>query len=130
MLERAPRVRHLQTAIHPRKGLRLLRLSDQSTVTVSTLSPPSPALPFAVSRLNLDSTNHPSWNPALSDRLLLDDRGQVARFRQRFAAGGDTGPAGAEFSSFAEMDPSLLDSAPPPTVPGKSKPRPAKPARK
>ena len=107
--------RGLQTAMHPARFARRLRLSDNSTVTVASLAPPPPgtALPFSVTRLSLDSANHPSWNAALSDRLLLNERGQVARFRQRFTPHGPSADA-LQFAHFADLDPSLqaVDAGP------------------
>lgn len=38
-------------------------------------------------KLNIDSLSHPSWNSSLRDKLLLDDHGEVARFRKRFGEG-------------------------------------------
>lgn len=79
--------RGMQSGVHPQKFTRLLKLTDGSTLHVLTLTPPPmmDASQPSVSRLNLDSANHPSWNPVLRDRILLDDRGKVAKFRARFA---------------------------------------------
>jgi len=40
-------------------------------------------------KLNIDSQSHPSWNSKLRDKLLLDDHGEVARFRKRFGGEGE-----------------------------------------
>jgi ribosomal protein L31 len=103
--------------------VRLLKLSDGSTLRVGTLVPPAAASQpngCSVSLLTLDSANHPSWNPALRDRILLDDRGQVAKFRAKYEAAEDTansamGSVIDDFERFAEMDPSLGLSSPIPT---------------
>lgn len=107
--------RGIQTFVHPRKFVRLLKLTDGSTIRVTSLAPPPPtqqsdSAPFTVSLLNLDSANHPSWNPELRDRLLLDDRGQVAKFRAKFGNNdqSDNGNIDVtDYSDFLGMDPNL-----------------------
>ena len=120
--------REIQSLIHPQKYVRLLKLTDGSSIRVSTLTPPTSTtsnVPFTVSILNLDSTNHPSWNPELRDRLLLNDRGQVAKFRAKFEknlsneSGNEIdfnlnssekakGPSDVtDYADFLEMDPNL-----------------------
>lgn len=101
--------RGIQTFVHPQKFIRLLKLTDGSTIRVTSLAPPpTQHANFTVSLLNLDSANHPSWNPELRDRLLLDDRGQVAKFRAKF---GNNQPENAvdvtDYSDFLGMDPNL-----------------------
>ena len=104
--------RGIQTFVHPQKFIRLLKLTDGSTIRVTSLAPPPlqqvNSAPFTVSLLNLDSVNHPSWNPELRDRLLLDDRGQVAKFRAKFE---NNQPKNSDdvtdYSDFLEMDPNL-----------------------
>lgn len=116
--------RFIQHLTHPQKFTRLLKLTDGSSIHVTTLSPPpvgpnGPAQ-LSVSRLNLDSANHPSWNPALRDRLMLNEQGQVAKFRAKFSnsnsntnntnnttSGNQEDNDTSDFSSFAEMDPEL-----------------------
>lgn len=109
--------RGIQTLVHPQKFIRLLKLTDGSTIRVSSLSPPPPqqvslnSAPFTVSLLNLDSANHPSWNPELRDRLLLDDRGQVAKFRAKFESNSTESSSDnldvTDYSGFLGMDPNL-----------------------
>lgn len=122
--------REIQSLIHPQKYVRLLKLTDGSSIRVSTLTPPTSTTsnaPFTVSLLNLDSTNHPSWNPELRDRLLLNDRGQVAKFRAKFEKNlsNESGNEidfnlnsneneklkasndGTDYAAFLEMDPNL-----------------------
>ena len=119
--------REIQSLVHPQKFVRLLKLTDGSVIHVSTLTPPIPSSPhpFTVSLLNLDSSNHPSWNPELRDRLLLDDRGQVAKFRAKFGGKESTGQEqdstkldskksdenneldSTDYGCFLEMDPTL-----------------------
>lgn len=57
-----------------------IQLTDGSLSFVSSLSPQRPFV-----KLNIDSLSHPSWNLKLRDKLLLDDHGEVARFKKRFA---------------------------------------------
>lgn len=105
--------RGIQSLIHPQKYVRVLKLTDGSIIRVSTLTPPPNSkaneVPFTVSLLNLDSANHPSWNPELRDRLLLDDRGQVAKFRAKFEkpAINDEKMDSVDYGDFLGMDPSL-----------------------
>lgn len=109
--------RGIQSLIHPQKYIRVLKLTDGSIIRVSTLKPPSTNstsnVPFTVSLLNLDSANHPSWNPELRDKLLLDDRGQVAKFRARYnqtASADDSGNSSVsavDYGDFLDMDPSI-----------------------
>ena len=109
--------RGIQTFVHPQKFVRLLKLTDGSTIRVTSLAPPPPqqissnSAPFTVSLLNLDSANHPSWNPELRDRLLLDDRGQVAKFRARFGnnqmENRNDNVEATDYSDFLGMDPDL-----------------------
>lgn len=106
--------RGIQSLIHPQKYIRLLKLTDGSIIRVSTLTPPSTNstsnVPFTVSLLNLDSANHPSWNPELRDKLLLDDRGQVAKFRAKYnqtASTDDSGSSTIDYGNFLDMDPSI-----------------------
>ena len=103
--------RGIQTYVHPQKFIRLLKLTDGSTIRVTSLSPPplqaTNSAPFTVSLLNLDSANHPSWNPELRDRLLLDDRGQVAKFRAKFENNQSESFNVTDYSDFLEMDPNM-----------------------
>lgn len=104
--------RGIQTLVHPQKFIRLLKLTDGSTIRVTSLTPPNNTLqnsaPFSVSLLNLDSANHPSWNPELRDRLLLDDRGQVAKFRAKFNQNEEGNSDNVtDYSDFLGMDPNL-----------------------
>lgn len=105
--------RGIQTFVHPQKFIRLLKLTDGSTIRVTSLAPPptqqANSAPFTVSLLNLDSANHPSWNPELRDRLLLDDRGQVAKFRAKFGNNQADNSAVdvTDYSDFLGMDPNL-----------------------
>lgn len=107
--------RGIQSLIHPQKYVRVLKLTDGSIIRVSTLTPPPPSstnvVPFTVSLLNLDSANHPSWNPELRDRLLLDDRGQVAKFRAKFEKNSsntdENENISMDYGDFLGMDPSL-----------------------
>lgn len=103
--------RGLQSLVHPQKYIRVLKLTDGSIIRVSSLSPPpSNDVPFTVSLLNLDSANHPSWNPELRDKLLLDDRGQVAKFRAKFEKNNDVGNNlgdSVDYGDFLGMDPSI-----------------------
>jgi ribosomal protein L31 len=103
--------RGLQSLIHPQKYIRVLKLTDGSIIRVSSLSPPpSNDVPYTVSLLNLDSANHPSWNPELRDKLLLDDRGQVAKFRAKFEKNDDDisgDSTSMDYGDFLEMDPSI-----------------------
>lgn len=103
--------RGLQTLVHPQKYIRVLKLTDGSIIRVSSLSPPpSNDVPFTVSLLNLDSANHPSWNPELRDKLLLDDRGKVAKFRAKFEKNNDNGNNSGDsvdYGDFLGMDPSI-----------------------
>lgn len=100
--------RSIQTLVHPQKYIRLLKLTDGSIIRVSTLTPPPPnsSSQSSVSLLNLDSANHPSWNPELRDRLLLDDRGQVAKFRAKFGKSKEDTES-SNYADFFEMDPNL-----------------------
>ena len=84
---------------HPQRFTRLLKLTDGSLIRVSTLSAPPSNAPFSFTQLNLDSANHPSWNPELRDRILLDDRGEVSKFRTKFD--------GDSFADFSEMAPEV-----------------------
>lgn len=110
MISKLPK-RFIQSQVHPQKFIRVLKLTDGSIIRVSTLTPPPNLTSQAsVSLLNLDSANHPSWNPALRDHLLLDDRGQVAKFRAKFekaASETDNFSASSDYSDFFEMDPNL-----------------------
>lgn len=104
--------REIQSLIHPQKYIRVLKLTDGSIIRVSSLSPPpSTDVPFTVSLLNLDSANHPSWNPELRDKLLLDDRGQVAKFRAKFEKKtideNNESINSLDYGDFLGMDPSL-----------------------
>ena len=104
--------RGIQSLIHPQKYIRVLKLTDGSIIRVSSLSPPpSTDVPFTVSLLNLDSANHPSWNPELRDKLLLDDRGQVAKFRAKFEKKtideNSENINSVDYGDFLGMDPSL-----------------------
>ena len=106
--------RTIQTLVHPQKFIRLLKLTDGSIIRVSTLTPPpNSSSKASVSLLNLDSANHPSWNPELRDKLLLDDRGQVAKFRAKFERSNDneqelsSTSTPSDYNDFFEMDPNL-----------------------
>jgi ribosomal protein L31 len=106
--------RTIQSLVHPQKFIRLLKLTDGSMIRVSTLSPPpisTSNAEYSVSLMNLDSANHPSWNPELRDRLLLDDRGQVAKFRAKFEKKQITELSpealSTDYADFLQMDPTL-----------------------
>jgi ribosomal protein L31 len=110
--------RSIQSLIHPQKYVRMLKLTDGSTLRVSTLTPPvsTSSLPYSVSLLNLDSANHPSWNPELRDKLLLDDRGQVAKFRAKFdscspSSSETNTAASSDYMDFLDMDPEMTTSS-------------------
>lgn len=113
--------RLLQTLTHPQKFTRVLKLTDGSLIRVSTLCAPPSNADFSLTQLNLDSANHPSWNPALRDRILLDDRGEVSKFRAKFNEGDS-------FADFASMAPEVgqvavksKKPAPPPKAAPKKK---------
>lgn len=111
--------RTIQSLVHPQKFIRLLKLTDGSMIRVSTLSPPpisASNADYTVTLMNLDSANHPSWNPELRDRLLLDDRGQVAKFRAKFekkqenvdlSSESESGSVSTDYGDFLQMDPTL-----------------------
>lgn len=115
--------RTIQSLVHPQKYIRWLKLTDGSMIRVSTLSPPPNStsnVDYTVTLMNLDSANHPSWNPELRDRLLLDDRGQVAKFRAKFekkqllqdnvliTESNDIGASSStDYADFLHMDPNL-----------------------
>lgn len=66
---------------HPHHFRQHLRLTDGSLTAVPSISPLRPLL-----SLNIDARSHPSWNPRLRNRILLDEEGgEVARFRTKFA---------------------------------------------
>lgn len=89
--------RGLQTLAHPQRFNRVLKLTDGSLIRVATIVPPPANVQASFTQLNLDSLNHPSWNPELRDRILLDDRGEVAKFMAKF----ESGDSFADFSSMA-----------------------------
>ncbi len=70
-----------QIHVNPHQFKQYLQLTDGSITYVSSLSPSRPFV-----KLNIDSLSHPSWNPMLRDKLLLDDHGEVAKFRKRFGS--------------------------------------------
>ncbi len=115
--------RFLQTLTHPQKFTRVLKLTDGSLIRVSTLCAPPSNADFSLTQLNFDSTNHPSWNPELRDRILLDDRGEVSKFRAKFS-----NEATDSFADFASMAPEVgqvtvkaKKPAPPPKAAQKKK---------
>jgi ribosomal protein L31 len=68
--------------IDPHRFKQYIQLTDGSVTCISSLSPQRPFI-----KLNIDSLTHPSWNVKLRDKMLLDDQGEVARFRKRFGGG-------------------------------------------
>lgn len=97
--------RGLQTLAHPQRFNRILKLTDGSLIRVSSIVPPPANAQASFTQLNLDSVNHPSWNPELRDRILLDDRGEVAKFMAKFETGDS-------FADFASMTPDLSSQTP------------------
>lgn len=77
--------------IHPQNFKQYIQLTDGSISYISCLSPSRPFI-----KLNIDSLSHPSWNSKLRDKLLLDDHGEVARFRKRFGSGENDFTAAAD----------------------------------
>ncbi len=106
-------IRSVQSLTHPQKFTRVLKLTDGSLIRVSTLCAPPSNADFSLTQLNLDSANHPSWNPELRDRILLNDRGEVSKFRAKFE-----GDSFADFSLMApEVGPVVAKSKKPPPPP-------------
>lgn len=64
---------------HPQKFRQYIQLSDGSVTFVTSISPQRPLI-----KLTTDSLNHPSWNPEIRYKLLLEDNGQVSKFKNKY----------------------------------------------
>lgn len=71
--------RFYQKATHPHHFRQILEMTDGSCIETTCMSSKRQFV-----KLALDSLNHPSWNPSLSDKSLIDEQGKISKFEKRF----------------------------------------------
>lgn len=72
-------VRSYQTHAHPRLFWQIIQLTDGSTTRIASVTNSRPFV-----KVGVDALSHPSWNPRLRSQMLLNEHGEVAKFRERF----------------------------------------------
>lgn len=72
--------RAYQTHAHPQLFRQTIQLTDGSTVKIASVSSQRPFI-----KLGIDSLSHPTWNPALRNKLLLSENAEVAKFKDRYS---------------------------------------------
>ena len=72
--------RYVRARVHPQLFMQTVQLTDGSLTRMPSLSPSRPFL-----KLSIDAQSHPAWNAGLCSRMLMEDNGEVKKFKDRFA---------------------------------------------